>query len=115
MIEAPSSGTDHAVANVRAIPFDWYAAGLNLQPLSSVAKIDVEGMELHVLRGMSQSLRQKCFRGVCIELLEENLQRVGTSVANVDTLLRDHGYQPTTSSHPTGAGMSRHHTFYLPA
>ncbi len=117
MIDPASQSSKLSVAHVRALPFDEYAAALDLKPSGSVAKIDVEGMELHVLRGMPQALTRKVFRGICVELLEENLQRAGTSVAEVDTLLRKYGYSPSfqAASGTAGTSPNHHNAFYVPA
>lgn len=109
-------GNPH-ITQVRATSFDQYAAGLNLQPLSSLAKIDVEGMELRVLRGMTQALERKVFRGICVELLEEHLERAETSIEEVDAFLRQHGYRPRNAS-TAGVGRAfrpHHNGFYEPA
>lgn len=117
LIEGAIPAPGQRVASVRALSFDDYAADLNLGRLSSVAKIDVEGMELRVLRGMAAALRQTVFRGICIELLDEHLNRGGTSVAEVDAFLREHGYRrrggPPPRQNP-GAN-EQHNSFYQPS
>ncbi|MEA3207932.1 MAG: hypothetical protein QOE70_989 [Chthoniobacter sp.] len=57
-----------------------------------VAKIDVEGFELKVLRGMEPALRRKAFRGLCIEFNEENLARCGNSTREIEAFLGNVGY-----------------------
>jgi FkbM family methyltransferase len=57
-----------------------------------VIKIDVEGFELHVLKGLSRTLtKHRPF--LITELLDAHLSRAGTSVSEVATFLRDHGYR----------------------
>jgi FkbM family methyltransferase len=115
-VPGPGVEEDKNVIRVRATTFDQYAADLKLQPLSSVAKIDVEGMELHVLRGMAQALDRKIFRGLCLELLEEHLAREGTSVAEVESFLRQHGYRARDAATAGGRQVRRphHNGFYEP-
>jgi FkbM family methyltransferase len=55
-------------------------------------KIDVEGFELHVLRGLERTLASKPF--IITELIESHLQRAGTSTAEVSAFLTDRGYTP---------------------
>lgn len=79
---------------------------------SWVAKIDVEGYEMKVLRGMTDALRTHAFKGICIELIAENLCLCGTSVEEVDTHLRSFGYRPMTLS---DAQIDRNpNSFYVP-
>lgn len=80
-----------------------------------IAKIDVEGYELKVVQGMAEALERKAFKGICIELLEENLGVAGATIAQVDDFLRDYGYQPIRSEpvHKHSA-VSHHNAFYVP-
>lgn len=56
-------------------------------------KIDVEGFELHVLRGLERVLKQQ--RPMLItEFIEAQFQRAGTSGQAIEVLLRSHGYCP---------------------
>lgn len=55
-------------------------------------KIDVEGFEARVLRGAERSLRT--FHPILlIELMPEQLERAGSTAAEVASLLRDYGYE----------------------
>ena len=57
-----------------------------------LVKIDVEGFELHVLKGLRRTLTSdKPF--VMTELIEEQLGKAGTSVREVTGLLFDLGYE----------------------
>ncbi len=105
---------DEAAIVVNCRPFDDFTECLHLKPMSSVAKIDVEGMEMDVLQGMTQSLHRKIFRGLCVELLDENLSREGTSSGNVDSFLRHHGYIPQPGDPSTSSRKLHHNGFYIP-
>lgn len=61
-----------------------------------VAKIDVEGFEMRVLQGMIQTLKEKRFLGLCIELTEHTLQQDGTSINEIEAYLRHLGYRRQT-------------------
>jgi FkbM family methyltransferase len=60
---------------------------------SWVAKLDVEGFEARVLRGMAESLQARAFIGLAVELNDYTLDFCGTSVGEVVQLLADHGYR----------------------
>jgi FkbM family methyltransferase len=69
------------------------------QPID-VVKIDVEGFELRVLAGMRRTL--VAFKPIVItELIESQLNRAGTTSAEVSKFLKDQGYVPF------GVGSSR--------
>ena len=55
-------------------------------------KIDVEGAEVRVLRGMHRTLERHRPRMMVIETIERHLNRAGSSVADVDRFMRDLGY-----------------------
>lgn len=58
-----------------------------------VIKIDVEGFELQVLKGLEKTIvRHRPF--IITELVEEHLNRAGTSVADVAGFLAQLGYRP---------------------
>jgi FkbM family methyltransferase len=62
-------------------------------PPIRLIKIDVEGFEMHVLRGLSQTLRRD--RPMLItEFIEAQFARAGTSGAAIADLLRVLGYRP---------------------
>ena len=56
-----------------------------------VMKIDVEGAELLVLKGAGDTL-DRFHPVVAVELIEEQLKRMGTSSADVIAFFRTHGY-----------------------
>jgi len=56
-------------------------------------KIDVEGFELHVLKGLKRSL--ETFKPMLItEFVESHFQRAGTSGAEIEIFLKELGYKP---------------------
>ncbi|MEO6971705.1 MAG: FkbM family methyltransferase, partial [Chthoniobacterales bacterium] len=83
---------------------------------SWITKIDVEGYEMKVLFGMTDALSHKAFKGICIELFKDNLSLCGTSIEQIDDLLRSYGYQqiPNRSIEHDPAGRN-HNAFYVPA
>ncbi len=60
-------------------------------PLPDVLKIDVEGAELQVLEGFGERLSD--IRAVYAELHHELSADYGTSTENIETYLRDHGFE----------------------
>jgi FkbM family methyltransferase len=63
-------------------------------------KIDVEGAEVRVLRGMRRTLARHRPRVVVIETIERHLNRSGSSIADVDGFMRDLGYGRSTELAP---------------
>lgn len=63
-----------------------------LQGSPRLIKIDVEGFELHVLRGVQQTLYNTPF--VLMELIEGHLKRAGTSVTEIAAFMQTRGYKP---------------------
>jgi len=61
-----------------------------------IAKIDVEGMELSVLRGMESALTRKAFKGICIEVLKHTLALNGHQPEDIFQFLDKFGYHPIT-------------------
>lgn len=59
-----------------------------------IAKIDVEGFELRVLRGMEAALRTQVFRGIAIEINPFTLQLTGDRQEEIYELLGSCGYEP---------------------
>ena len=105
----------------RAIPirrFDRWLESRGISLPSSpewVAKIDVEGSECGVLRGMDTALQKKAFALLVAELNDFTLALAGNTVAHVGKLLTDHGYREIF---PAELGYRRPKTanaFFLPA
>lgn len=86
---AASTGGAREIA-VRGLPLDTIVKSLNLQRIDLV-KIDVEGAELQVLRGMKESLL-KYHPKVVVELIPWILANLGASTEEVSTFLRQAGY-----------------------
>ncbi|MBS0659701.1 MAG: FkbM family methyltransferase [Verrucomicrobia bacterium] len=69
-------------------------AGLSLPTTPQwVAKIDVEGFETKVLRGMGTALAAKAFIGLVVEANSFTLEFCGSSVSEVRSIMAGHGYQ----------------------
>nr|WP_217900426.1 FkbM family methyltransferase [Halorubrum sp. Ea1] len=66
-------------------------------PKPTVLKIDVEGAELSVLRGLRETLRQNC-RLVYVEVHPEKIRGFEAEVSEVETLLTDAGFEVTELS-----------------
>jgi FkbM family methyltransferase len=82
-------------AKVRVICFDQWCMDHGLQYPTSpswVAKIDVEGFELKVLKGMQMALAAKAFRGIAIEINPYTLKLTNTSPCEISSLLSSFGY-----------------------
>jgi uncharacterized membrane protein YkvA (DUF1232 family) len=77
------------VCEAPVVRFDDWATNLARM---DVVKIDVEGSELDVLRGMSASLDRLRPRVVAVETYEPHLAAAGTSEAEIVELLGDLGY-----------------------
>lgn len=59
-----------------------------------VAKIDVEGFEPRVLRGMSKSLEARMFKGIMVEVNPFTLQFNGFSPSDILAQMKNYGYHP---------------------
>lgn len=82
----------------------------NPKPVRLV-KIDVEGFELHVLRGLKRTL--DTFRPLLItEFVEEHFNRAGTSCDEIEQFLRSNGYRPYAIT--TGRRFLKHHLMLIP-
>ena len=86
----------HSLGEIEVLPFDEWRreAGLTLpeQP-QWIAKIDVEGFEMRVLRGMAETLQAKSFAGLVIEVNEYTLAFCGSSPTEVRQIMADSGYR----------------------
>ncbi|MEI6807385.1 MAG: FkbM family methyltransferase [bacterium] len=87
-----------AVSESSIVRFDdWVDQQTELTPLPDtpcwIAKIDVEGYELKVLRGMENSLKKRRFLGLAVELNEYTLGLSGTSPKEIHDLMAHCGYK----------------------
>ncbi len=101
---ADHPGLRHATAQVPVVPFDAWRRdqGLPLpQTPTWVAKIDVEGFETAVLRGMREALRARAFRGLTVEVLPYTLGLRGERPDDIRQLLASFGYRLRAASHRT--------------
>jgi FkbM family methyltransferase len=64
----------------------------------TVVKIDVEGAELSVLRGLQDTLHESC-RLVYVEVHPEKIEDFGGKASEVESLLIDVGFEVTEISH----------------
>jgi FkbM family methyltransferase len=99
---------------VRVETFDGWRTrrGIDTPPGPKwVAKIDAEGYELKILKGMSESLSQRAFIGLVVELNEFTLNFCGTSRNEVVDELAGHGYEQLA----TERGASIENGFFVPA
>jgi FkbM family methyltransferase len=85
-------GSGQPIATIDATTFDEWAKSVGLKRLD-VVKIDVEGGELSVLRGMHTSLPQLCPRLVIVETKAASLERAGVTRADIHTYLESLGYR----------------------
>ena len=66
-------------------------------PKPTVIKIDVEGAELSVLRGLRETLHENC-RLLYVEVHTEKIRDFGGEASDVETLLTDVGFEVTEIS-----------------
>ena len=87
---ASQAGKVAATYMVRARKLDDILREAGVTRVDAV-KIDVEGAEFHVLKGAAETLDR--YRPVLVvELVEHQLESMGTSVAEVLAFMRSHGY-----------------------
>ena len=63
-----------------------------------LVKIDVEGAELKVLRGMRRLLERRSVSMFCVEVTPRYLQRNGDTAAELYSLMKSAGYSPQATS-----------------
>ena len=81
---------------VDVLTFDGWMAreGLQLPANASwIAKIDVEGFECHVLKGMKHALQAHAFAGLMVEINPYTLGLFGHTPQDVFSLLNEAGYR----------------------
>lgn len=67
--------------------------GLSTQNKPALIKIDVEGFETEVVKGMSKTLKQQLLKGIIIELNGSG-ERYGFKDTDIHKLLTENGFQP---------------------
>lgn len=91
----PRSWADGRTCEVPVAAFDDWRRSQELELPDGprwVLKVDVEGFEHRVLRGMEGALAAAAFLGIIVELNELTLRSCGSSSAQVLELLLDSGY-----------------------
>ncbi|MGB7722178.1 MAG: FkbM family methyltransferase [Bryobacteraceae bacterium] len=87
---ASQGGLAVTTYRVRARPLDDIVEESGVARVDAI-RIDVEGAEYLVLKGAHETL-ERYHPEIIVELVERQLQAMGTSTAQVVALLRSHGY-----------------------
>ncbi len=102
-----------AIAEIEVLPFEAWreraALALPTEP-RWIAKIDVEGFEAKVLRGLEPALRARAFAGIAIEINEFTLGFCGSNPAEIYALFSACGYRTLE-----GLGRASGNAFFVPA
>jgi FkbM family methyltransferase len=80
------------VVDARLRRFDDWAEEIGIDQIDLV-KLDIEGSEYQALLGMRNSLIKLRPRAVVVELTDYRLEQAGTTVAMIDQVLAECGYQ----------------------
>ena len=86
---------DTSIGEINIEPFDKWREKNNIELPTKpkwVAKIDVEGFELNVLKGMGKSLKAKAFIGISVEILENTLALNNSKSTDIENYLNEVGY-----------------------
>jgi FkbM family methyltransferase len=78
---------------VQCIQLDYLIENSDIQGQINLAKIDVEGWELHVIKGGKNFFQSTNAPDVLIEFTDLNMELTGTSAQEVYKLLQSYGYQ----------------------
>jgi FkbM family methyltransferase len=100
---------------VPLIPLDELIRAEHLQP-PDVIKIDVEGMELDVIRGMKSTLSANRHITLLVEITAEFLESQGDSEIELYKILFDYGFRKSQLIHPVAyqhAGKTGYQTNVL--
>ena len=89
--------------SIRALDDLVDAAEITLDRGLHAVKIDVEGNEAAVIRGMRRTLVAHRPRVVLVEAVDANLRRAGSSRAELIELMRGVGYQPDDGGYGDGS------------
>lgn len=104
---------ERSTAQIAVEPFDLWreAAGVRLPETPSwLAKIDVEGFELNVLKGMAESLRLKAFAGLVVEVNPFTLNFNGTAPDEIFSFMDAVGYR----ADPRSSSRESANAFFMP-
>lgn len=86
----PNKNVNVLLEEITVVPFDKVAKENNIQNID-IIKIDVEGAELFVLKGLAQVL--KLFKPkLLIEISKEAFENAGYTVTDISNYIRNHGY-----------------------
>lgn len=86
-----SNNTGEVVVEALMVSFDEWVKSSGIHAIS-VVKIDVEGSELDVLKGMMESLRRLQPRALVVEFAEERLEQAGNVAEKIESVLDQVGY-----------------------
>ncbi len=112
-------GLTGASIEVDVIPFDTWRPSTGLELPASprwIAKIDVEGYELNVLKGMETALRAQAFAGLAVEVNRFTLGLFGLTERDIDEFLAACRYVRAPGI-DTGCARSPgcYNAFFIPA
>ena len=81
------------------VPLDHVVLGL-VRPEGNIhlVKIDVEGFETSVVKGMTNLLKEGKIDRVCVEVTDKFLRRSGSGKDELYAIFEHHGYTPTVNS-----------------
>lgn len=92
LIPKPEGIPSTVVEEVQTQKFDDLFSINEMQQIKLI-KIDVEGAEMLVIKGMLGTLRQKKIDNIIIEVSDYHLKRIGSSSDEVFKILEDCGYR----------------------
>lgn len=89
----PTAGSQFAIEKVKCITLDDFVEKYNLFGQITMAKIDVEGWEVNVLRGGYKTLSRNDAPILQVEFTDANAQAAGSSCRKLYDVLEEFGYQ----------------------
>ena len=89
--EAEVSFAGDSVLRVGTITLDKFISGKNIKNIKLI-KIDVEGAELLVLKGLQKTLEEKKVAALIVEISKWTISRFGTTVEEIVYFLRKYGF-----------------------
>ncbi len=91
-ISGCSVKTQKPPEKVKTVKFDDYYQKCDCEPIK-LMKIDVEGAELNVIRGMRQTLKARLCKYILIEVSDFRLRQLGHSRQELLDILEDYDYR----------------------